>query len=83
MRERRPDLVALSATTTSHAPALRRAIGVVRAVEGSRIPIAAGGQLLVRKPDLGRRLGIDIQARDAGNLIAVLEQFFGEGSTLQ
>jgi len=83
VRERRPDLVALSATTTSHAPALRRAIGVVRAVEGSRIPIAAGGQLLVRKPDLGRRLGIDIQACDAGTLIAVLEQFFGEGSTLQ
>ncbi len=83
VRERRPDLVALSATTTSHAPALRRAIGVVRAVEGSRIPIAAGGQLLVRKPDLGRRLGIDIQARDAGTLIAVLEQVLGEGSTLQ
>src|SRR5438552_814216 len=83
VRERRPDLVALSATTTSHAPALRRAIGVVRAVEGSRIPIAAGGQLLVRKPDLGRRLGIDIQARDAGTLIAVLERLFGEGSTLQ
>jgi len=78
VRERRPDLLALSATSGRCLAALRRAVAAVRAVGDGRIPIAAGGQVFLRRPDLNRRLGIDIHARDAGGLIAVTERFFAE-----
>jgi len=80
VRERRPDLLALSATASSHLPALQRAIAVVRGVAGDRIPVAAGGQVFLRKPGLDRRLGIEIHARDARGMIAVAQRFFGDRS---
>jgi len=77
VRERRPDLLALSATASPHVAALRRAIVAVRGVAGDRIPIAAGGQVFLRKRGLGRRLGVDIHAPDARGAIAAVQRFFG------
>jgi len=81
VRERRPDLLALSATERSRLAALRRTVTAVRAIAGDRIPIAAGGQAFLRTSGAGRRLGIDLHARDASGLIAVVQRFFEQGST--
>ena len=80
VRERRPDLLAVSATERSRLAALCRTVAAVRAVPGDRIPIAAGGQVFLRKSRPGRRLGIDMHARDASGLIAVARRFFEQGS---
>ena len=78
VRAKRPDLLALSVTRSSCVTALRRTVSAVRATGGDRISIAAGGQVFLRRPDLCRRLGIDIHARNARDLIAVTERFFDE-----
>ena len=77
VRTRPPDLLALSATTSFHSAALRRAVAAVRRGAGRRIPLAAGGQVFLRKPRLGRRLGVDLHAHDAREMATVARRFFG------
>jgi methanogenic corrinoid protein MtbC1 len=80
LRDRPPHLLALSATVSTSLPALRRTIAAVRSITGTRVPIAAGGRVLMRTPGLGRRLGLDLHARDARDMSTLAGRFFaGEG----
>ena len=75
---RPPDLLALSATTSTNVAELRRAVAAVRSVAGDRIPIAAGGQVFQRTPALGLQLGIDPHAGDARGMAAAARRAFGQ-----
>ncbi|HEX7667465.1 MAG TPA: cobalamin-dependent protein [Polyangiaceae bacterium] len=67
--EDRPDLVALSATMSLHAPALRNEVKAIRDRFGKSLLLAAGGGALVWAPTLGRELDLDIVANDAKSLV--------------
>jgi len=75
---RPPDLLALSATTSTSVAELRRAVAAVRSVAGDRIPIVAGGQVFQRTPALGLQLGIDLHAGDARGMAAAARRAFGQ-----
>lgn len=76
VRRRPPHLLALSVAADSNLPALRRAVAAVRSVTRDRVRIAVGGQALVRKPSLVKRLGVGIHARDARGTVAAVRQLF-------
>jgi MerR family transcriptional regulator, light-induced transcriptional regulator len=76
VRDRAPHLLALSATASASLPALRRTIAAVRSVMGTRVPIAAGGRVLLRNPEFGRRLGVDLQVRDARDITTLARRWF-------
>lgn len=63
----RPDLLALSATMSFHAGALRDAIARVRALPGPRIPIAVGGNACIWSPNLANEA--DFTANSGAELI--------------
>jgi PAS domain S-box-containing protein len=66
LKERKPDLLAVSATMTYHLPSVVELIESVRASNGIRdIPILVGGYPFNVAPDLWRQVGADGYARDA------------------
>lgn len=79
LRERRADVLAVSATITSHVRAVARLIAEVRAAEGDRVKILVGGYPFNVDPDLWRRVGADACARDADEAIAAATRLAREG----
>jgi MerR family transcriptional regulator, light-induced transcriptional regulator len=69
IEERPPLLLALSATTTSNLATLRHAVKAVSEVAGSRLPIAAGGQVFAWQPRLRKELDIAVEANDPRELV--------------
>ena len=59
------DVVALSATLTTHLKEVRRSIQAVRQLEDREVKILVGGGALVDTPELWRRLGADGYASSA------------------
>ncbi|MBV9108844.1 MAG: hypothetical protein JO306_05530 [Gemmatimonadetes bacterium] len=78
VRERRPEVVALSAAIAPNVPRVARAIDAIRgALPGDAAPvIAVGGRAFVEDPDLAARLGADLTARDAAEAAERLNQRF-------
>ncbi len=73
----RPDVVALSATITPHVPQLRATIAALRAALPEQPPvIAVGGRPFLEHPDLAERIGADLTAPDAAQLVERLEERF-------
>lgn len=64
-----PDLLALSATMSFHAPSLRRTVRAVRERFGAKPVIAAGGGALEWTPSLAAELGVDVTARTGNELV--------------
>lgn len=64
-----PDLLALSATMSFHAPSLRRTVRAARERFGAKPAIAAGGGALEWTPSLATELGVDITAKTAKELV--------------
>jgi methanogenic corrinoid protein MtbC1 len=77
VRERPPDLLALSATTSANLTGVRRTVVAVRRVLGDRVPLAVGGQVFQRRPALGRQLGVDLHAGDARDILAAADRVSG------
>jgi MerR family transcriptional regulator, light-induced transcriptional regulator len=71
VREQAPDVMALSATTSTSVTAMRRAVVAVRSVADRRMLLAAGGQLFRHTPGLGTQLGIDLDVDDLRGMAAV------------
>jgi methanogenic corrinoid protein MtbC1 len=77
VKERRPDVVALSASITPHLPRLREAVRAVRAAvpEGGPL-IAVGGRPFLDDPELAGQVGADLTATDAAEAAARLREHF-------
>lgn len=74
LRGRRADVLAVSATMTSHVPVVTELIEIVRASDpGGRVKILAGGWPFLLDPDLWRRVGADGWARDAEEAVTMAE----------
>jgi len=71
-----PDLLALSATMSFHASALREAITRVRAVK-PKLPIAIGGNACEWAPGLAGEVNADITAASANDLIDAARRVLG------
>lgn len=66
VREKKPAVLALSASLAPHAPQIRLAIRSVRDAMGKDQPlIIVGGRPFLADPDLAERVGADLTARDA------------------
>lgn len=79
LEERKPDLLAVSATMTFHVRAVRELIARVRAADTERgVAIMVGGYPFNVAPDLWRQVGADAGARDALEAIAVADRLVGE-----
>jgi methanogenic corrinoid protein MtbC1 len=76
VRRRPPDMLALSASATSNIAGLRRAIAAVRGVAGGRVPLAAGGPIFLRRPNLSRQLGV-LNGQDALAAVAIARRLMG------
>ena len=77
VRERRPQVVALSAAIGPNVPRVAQAIVAIRqAVPGQAPLIAVGGRAFVEDPELAARLGADLTARDAAEAAERLKQRF-------
>jgi MerR family transcriptional regulator, light-induced transcriptional regulator len=77
VRERRPDVVALSASIAPHLPQLRAAISSVRGAAGPARPlIVAGGRPFLEQPRLVATVGADLGAPDAAEAAALLRERF-------
>ena len=74
VRQRRPDVVALSVALTPHLPRLREMIAAVRGAAGDAPPplILVGGRPFLDDPGLAVRLGADLTAPDATTAVALL-----------
>jgi methanogenic corrinoid protein MtbC1 len=73
VRERDPDVLALSATIDPHIPQLRDTIALVRRVVGEKRPlIIVGGRPFLERADLAASIGADMCARDAAEAAAQL-----------
>ena len=73
VRERRPEVLALSAALPPHLPRLRATIEAVRAALGADAPLVlVGGRPFVEDPALAARLGADLTASDAASAVALL-----------
>jgi MerR family transcriptional regulator, light-induced transcriptional regulator len=86
LTDRRPDLVAMSATMVMHLPALGESIRSVQrttSADGQRpVPILCGGEPFRIVPDLHRLLGADACATDAESAVAAAQRLlpvFGRG----
>jgi len=72
LRDRKADVLAVSATMTFHVRAVSDLIAEVRASDvGDRVKILVGGYPFVLAPDLWRSIGADAMARDAEESVAV------------
>lgn len=79
LKERRADVLLLSATITSHVRAVSHLIAEVRAAEGGRVKILVGGYPFNVDPELWRRVGADACARDAEEAITLATLLTQEG----
>jgi methanogenic corrinoid protein MtbC1 len=78
VRQRRPDVVALSVALAPHLPRLREMIAAVRAAGGDSPPlILVGGRPFLSDPALATRLGADLTAPDATSAVALLRERLG------
>jgi MerR family transcriptional regulator, light-induced transcriptional regulator len=79
LRERRADILAVSATLPYHAENIRELINVVRREpEFARLRILVGGHPFNRDPELWRKLGADGTAVNAQQAIALAEKLVQE-----
>jgi MerR family transcriptional regulator, light-induced transcriptional regulator len=77
VRDRRPEVVALSASITPHLPQLTATIAAVREAAGSSQPLVlVGGRPFLDQPELAGILGADLTAPDAAEAAALLRQRF-------
>jgi len=77
--KRKPDVVAVSATTAPHLPPVRSAIAAIRGSGVSPMPlIIVGGRALGDNEELAKRLGADLTAPDAADAVRVLREQFAE-----
>lgn len=77
VKDRRPQVLALSATIAPHLPRVRETIRAVREATGGDAPvIAVGGRPFVGDPELAKRLGADLTATDAAEAVNRLQEFF-------
>jgi methanogenic corrinoid protein MtbC1 len=77
VRERRPQVVALSAAIAPNVPRVGNAIRAIREAVPDRAPlIAVGGRAFAADPGLAERLGADLTARDAAEAAERLKQRF-------
>jgi len=74
--ERRPAVVALSASLAPHLLPLKATIGQLRALETPRPLVLVGGRALLSDPGLAARLGADLTAIDAGEAVRRLRERF-------
>jgi methanogenic corrinoid protein MtbC1 len=75
VRERRPDVVALSASIAPHLPRVRETIRAIReALPGAAPLIAVGGRAFADDPGLAERLGADLTATDAVEAARLLKE---------
>jgi MerR family transcriptional regulator, light-induced transcriptional regulator len=78
VRDRRPTVVALSASTTSYIPKLRLMIEAVHAADDVHAPyVLVGGRPFLADPSLAFSVGADSFARDAGEAVELLGERFG------
>lgn len=78
IRERRPDVVLLSASTAPHLPQLRAMIERVHDVSGESIPyVLVGGRPFLDDAELAQRLGADGTAPDARVALEHIRERFG------
>jgi methanogenic corrinoid protein MtbC1 len=75
VRRRPPDLLALSVSATSNLAALRHAVAAVRGAS-AQVPLAVGGQVFLRRPNLARQLGV-FRMRNAVEAVAVARRVLG------
>ncbi|HTD58914.1 MAG TPA: cobalamin-dependent protein, partial [Solirubrobacteraceae bacterium] len=78
VEEQPPQLLALSATTTSNLATLRRAVGAVSEAARSRVPVAAGGQVFAWQPRLRKELDIAVDASDPGELVRAAQALLND-----
>ncbi|HSU17633.1 cobalamin B12-binding domain-containing protein [Longimicrobium sp.] len=76
VRERRPEVVALSASIAPNVPRVGEAIRAIRAVPGRAPLIAVGGRAFSEDPGLAARLGADLTAGDAAEAAERLKRRF-------
>lgn len=77
VRERRPDVVALSASIAPHLPRLREAVRAIRAALPEDGPlIAVGGRPFLDDPKLAEQVGADLTAADAAEAAERLRERF-------
>jgi MerR family transcriptional regulator, light-induced transcriptional regulator len=75
--ERRPDVLALSASITPHLTHLRATIEAVRAACGAQQPlILVGGRIFHETPELAYAVGADLTAKDAHEAAQLLRERF-------
>lgn len=80
LRDRRADVLAVSATMSFHLRAVSELIAAVRAADGGdRIKILVGGYPFNLVPDLWRLVGADAHARDAADAVAAANRLAGLG----
>ena len=73
VRQRRPNVVALSAALTPHVPRLRSMIAEITTALGEARPlIIVGGRPFLDDPDLAMRIGADFTARNAVDAVRLL-----------
>lgn len=78
VRERRADLVALSAALGGHLEIAREVIDELRADPvTAAVPVLVGGHALQGAPDRWRELGASAPARDAADAVAVARRLVG------
>jgi methanogenic corrinoid protein MtbC1 len=78
VRQRRPEVVALSASIAPHLPQVRSAIEAIRQLGDARWRpvVLVGGRSFLEAPELARRIGADLVAANAAEAVALLgEQF--------
>lgn len=74
VRDRRPDVVALSASVAPHLQRVEAAILAIRAAVSNPPLIAVGGRLFLEDPRLAARLGADLTAADAAEAVRLLKK---------
>jgi methanogenic corrinoid protein MtbC1 len=78
LAERRADVLAVSATMTSHLRAVGELVAAARATEGSAgVKILVGGNPFNAERDLWRAVGADGVAHDAAEAVAVANRLVG------
>jgi methanogenic corrinoid protein MtbC1 len=74
LRERQPDVLALSITINPHLPRLRNIIQTVREALGDETPhIIVGGRPFLENPEMAKRVGADSMAKDAREATTMLK----------
>ena len=78
VRQRRPHVVALSASIAPHLPQLRAAIAAVRQLADARWQplMLVGGRAFLDKRDLARAVGADLAAENAAEAVSLLGERF-------